>query len=174
MFALDVYAVESLYYNIDSLNAVACWQTEAQGLGPGCLKDAALEAAFKALSKPGVAKEMAARRCQLRIEDQLVSHAPAWKAIKDGVDPQITLDNPFQSELEKFNELVRTREFDQLVARYPLKKSGVFDAITRSLKCQNSGDYERVLIVRIRNDEALAQKLRHRIGPLSNALCPQV
>ena len=174
VFALDVYAVESLYYNTDSLDAVAGWQAKSQELDPGCLKDAALEAAFKALNKTGVAEDMAAKRIQLRIKDQLVSKAPTFEEIKDGVNPQfqIQVDKSFQTELENFNELLRSREFDQLVARYPLTDD-VFAKIATSLKFQNRHDYERVLIVRIGKDEALALKLRNRIGPLSNVLCRQ-
>ena len=77
---------------------------------------------------------------------------------------------PYLQELDHFNKLVENGELDQLIARYPARESPAFETIARSLKCLNKMDYERMVIARIRQDNELVEKLKKRIGPLSEAL----
>ena len=88
-------------------------------------------------------------------------------------DFQISLKSPFQDELTRFRELLEVRAFDQLVARYPLRDSRVFDAVARALEFSKKELYEQTLIARLQSDAVLAEKLRERIGPLSLALSVQ-
>ena len=66
--------------------------------------------------------------------------------------------------------LVADGKLDDLVARYPLRKSNTLDIIAKALKCQNRRDYEQMVVSRIRKDGDLAQKLKERIAALSCAL----
>ena len=172
VFALDVYSVESLYYCLDSLDAVARWQAQSLGRDPDTLRDSALQAAFNALGESGLAERMAARRCEHLVRDQITSQSPDWKTIRDQAlsDFQISLKSPFQDELRRFRELLEAGAFDQLVARYPLRDSRVFNAIASSLEFSKRDLYEQTLIARIQSDAVLGEKLRDRIGPLSLAL----
>ena len=115
---------------------------------------------------------MAAKRCELLVRDQIASQAPDWKTIMhhEQLAFQFSVDSPFKSELAKFKELLADSLFDQLVARYPLKNSRVFDEVARSLEFSKRELYEQTLIARIKSDCALAKKLRKRIGPLSLAI----
>ena len=177
VFALDVYSVESLYYCYDSLDAVARWQAQSLGRGrdPGKMRDSALQAAFVALGEAELAERMAARRCEHLVRGQITSQAPDWRTIMDQAlsDFQISLKSPFQDELTRFRELLEVRAFDQLVARYPLRDSRVFDAVARALEFSKKELYEQTLIARLQSDAVLAEKLRERIGPLSLALSVQ-
>ena len=172
VFALDVYSVESLYYCLDSLDAVARWQAQSLGRDPDTLRDSALQAAFNVLGESGLAERMAARRCEHLVRDQITSQSPDWKTIRDQAlsDFQISLKSPFQDELRRFRELSQAGAFDQLVARYPLRDSRVFNAIASSLEFSKRDLYEQTLIARIQSDAVLGEKLRDRIGPLSLAL----
>ena len=172
VFALDVYSVESLYYCLDSIDAVARWQAQSLGRDPDTLRDSALQAAFNALGESGLAERMAARRCEHLVRDQITSQSPDWKTIRDQALSgfQISLKSPFQDELRRFRELSEAGAFDQLVARYPLRDSRVFNAIASSLEFSKRDLYEQTLIARIQSDAVLGEKLRNRIGPLSLAL----
>ena len=175
VFALDVYSVESLYYNTDSLDAVACWQAQTFDKDKEKLKDRALDAAVKVLGKNGLAERMAARRCEIRVKDLIASKAPNWETIRDCGQStfQFCVKSPFQEELKTFRELLETEEVDQLVARYPLRESGLFNEIARALEFSKAELYEQALIVQVKSDEHLADKLRCRIGPLSCELGEQ-
>ena len=175
VFVLTGYAVESLYYNCDSVDAVAQQQTQTLGIDPETLKDGALKAAVKVISGNEIAERMAARRCAIRVKDLIASKSPRWETIRDCRQStfQFCVESPFQEELKTFRKLLDTEEVDQLVARYPLQESGLFDEIARALEFSNKKLYEQALVVRVKADEDLADKLRCRIGPLSCELGEQ-
>ena len=56
------------------------------------------------------------------------------------------------------------------MARYPLRETGVFNAIAQALKLTGRETYEQTLISRVQTDEGLAQSLRERIKPLSETV----
>lgn len=172
VFALDVYSVESLYYCSDALDAVAARQAQTLGRDRDTMRERALQAAFVALGEGGLAERMAARRCEHLVRDQITSQAPDWKTIMDQgpSDFEILLKSPFHDELAKFNELLYAQAFDQLVDRYPLRDSRVFEAVAHALEFSRRELYEQTLIARVQTDNALAGKLRGRIGQLSLAL----
>ena len=116
---------------------------------------------------------MAARRCERQIQELALSNIPNWKSIRENaaqricvpIDPQVYL-----KELDYFNGLVKGTNIDQLIARYPLRDSRVFEIIATTLKCQNQEDYQRMVLVQIENDKELACKLKSRIDSLPEIL----
>ena len=172
VFALDTYSVESLYYCSESLDAIARRQAESLGRQSVSMMQSALDAAFVALAEDGLAERMAARRCEHVVRNRIVSEAPGWETIRDDVKScfNISVISPFQQELARFRELFEAKDFDQLVARYPLRESRVFDRVARALEFKKRELYEQTLIARVQSDAVLAEKLRQRVGPLSLAL----
>ena len=119
------------------------------------------------------AEEMAARRCERKIQESALSKIPNWKSIKDdSIQPlSISIDlQPYSEELSCFNKLIDEENLDQLIVRYPTRQSCALETIARSLVCKNRTDYEKIVINLIRRDEGLAEKLKKHIGPLSSKL----
>ena len=172
VFALDSFSVESLYYCSESLEAVARRQAETLGRQPETMVQSALKAAFDALAEDELAERMAARRCEHIVRNQITSHAPDWRTIRNEAlsDFKISLPSPFQQELARFRELLAAKDFDQLVARYPLRESGVFGEVARALEFKRRELYEQTVIARVQSDPLLAENLRRHVGPLSKAL----
>ena len=170
IFALEVYSAESLYYCSDAIAAVAYEQARLRGEDGSELIESAKQGAIEVIEKH--AERMVARRCERRTRELLLSKIPDWKSLKANPSQKICVsaDSPYLEELDHFNKLVENRELDRLVARYPARESPAFETIARSLKCLNKMDYERMVIARIRQDNELAEKLKKRIGPLSEAL----
>ena len=171
VFALEVYSVEALYYCSDTIDAVADEQARLRGEDKIKLIESAKKEAIEVLKDH--AEEMAAKRCQQRIQELIVSEIPNWESIKDNsihsfsipIDPQL-----YSKELAHFNKLVHEEKLDQLIARYPVRQSRTLETIATSLKCKNKRDYEKIVINLIRRDESLAEKLKKHIGPLSSRL----
>ena len=172
VFALDAFSVESLYYCSESLDAVARRQEETLGREPDSMMQPALDAAFAVLAEDGLAERMAARRCEHVVRNRIVSQAPSWQTIMDNGQPDINISitSPFQQELARFRGLVEAKDFDRLVAFYPLRDTRIFGEIARALKFPKKELYEQTLIARIQSDAELSAKLRQRIGPLSLAI----
>ena len=172
VFALNVNSVESLYYCSDVIAAVAEKQAAARDENPERLFE---QACGNALGKiaDDLANNMAARKCERLVRRSVLSKLPSWKQLKGAESAQsivVSGDLEFAAERAKFGELFTARNLDGLIARYPLRHSEVFAEIARTLKCQGRNDYEKMAVTQIRKDEGLAQKLRARIGPLSNAI----
>ena len=170
IFALEVYSAESLYYCSDVIAAVAYEQARIRGEDGNKLIEAAKQEAIEVIEKH--AERMVARRCERRTRDLLLSKLPDWKSLKANPTQKICIsaDSPYLEELDHFNKLVKNGELDRLIARYPVRESSAFETIARSLRCLNKMDYERMVIARIRQDNELVEKLKKRIGPLSEAL----
>ena len=140
IFALKVYSVEALYYCSDAIDAVAHRQAGSLGRDANELIESTKQQVIEELKNQQLAERMAARRCERQIQELALSNIPNWKSIRANaaqpicvpIDPQVYLE-----ELDYFNELVKEAEIDQLIARYPLRDSRVFEIIATTLKCQN-------------------------------------
>lgn len=173
IFALKVYSVEALYYCSDAIDAVARQQAASRGIDVNGLVKSAKQQAIDELTDQELAERMAARRCERQIRELALSNIPNWKSIRANpaqpicvpIDPQVYLE-----ELDYFNELVKEAEIEQLIARYPLRDSRVFEIIATALICQNQEDYQRMVRVQIENDRELACKLKSHIDSLPEIL----
>ena len=157
VFALDVYSVEAMYYCSHAIEAVARMQAESMGRNADEMIQSAKkkanemirlakEKALDLLKQDDLAKSMAARRCEGRVRNWILSQAPNWKSIRaqapnwksipDNAGLKITcpINLFYTEELERFKELAREENLDGLFARYPLHKSGVFGVIAKALR----------------------------------------
>ncbi len=177
IFALDVYSVESLYYCSDAIEAVAHRQADSLGRDADEMTATTTQRALKVISDaPALAQRMAARRSERLVANRLTAHLPDWKEIMT-TGEQLTvskaLKNPFQAELNIFNDLNEKGDLDGLVMRYPLRESDAFDSTAQALECGKKERYERMVVARVHADESLARKLKERIGPLTDSLDAQ-
>ena len=174
VFALDVCSVETLYYCLEAIKAVAFRQAESLGSDPQAMLEEAKQNAFKAIeTDQDLPERMAARRSERLVRNRFTSHLPDWREIK-GAGEQLTInepiENPYQNELNRLKYLVESRDLDGLMARYPLRESNVLDRIARAMRCADRADYERMVVARVREDVDLAHKLKERIKPLTELL----
>ena len=170
VFALDMYSVESLYYCSDAIAAVAHRQAESLGRNADEMIELAKQKMLEALHQDDIAERMAVRRCERRVRDAVLQQIPDRECIKAKPKFDISVDSPYQDELDCFNKLVSEKRLDDIVARYPLRKSGAFEAIVEALELKSKKTYEQMLVSRIRDDEELAQSLKQRVGSLSKVL----
>ncbi len=174
IFALDVCSVESLYYCSEAIEAVAQRQAASLGRKRDEMLKFATQKALKAIAEDeDLVKRMAARRSERRLRSQIERLAPDWRTIMElkghiQIDPIIECSYP--SEILHFKKLVRARDLDGLVARYPLRQSNIFDIIAATLECKDKENYERMVVVQVREDENLAVALKGRIGRLAELL----
>ncbi len=172
IYALDVHSVEALYFCSDSISAVAQHQAESLMKDPEEMKKEAKENALEALREGGLAERMAARWCERHVRNSMMTEIPDWKTIASSPTETIcaSVPSPYPRELKRFQDLLANRKLEELVARYPLRESRVFDVIASALHLTGKETYERILLSRLQANEDLASSLRQRIQTLSNAL----
>ena len=172
VYALDVYAVEALYFCTDAIAAVAQHQAESL-LGNGeAMIEFAKGKALEALKEAGLSERMAARRCERLVRNSMLSKTPDWKSIMTNPTETIcaSFPSPFPGELKRFQALLADNNLDALVARYPLRECRVFDVIANALQLTGRATYKNTLLSRLRGNATLAQCLRQRVKSLSEAL----
>ena len=120
------------------------------GLDAENLAGSAKRDALAALAPEEVIQRMAARRCERHMRDTVLSQLPDWKTIRSATSPTIDLHVPsaYADEVAGFRRLLAGHDFDALVARYPLRETRAFGAITKALKCASIRDYEQMVVVR--------------------------
>ena len=175
VFALNVCSVESLFYCSDAIHAVAQRQAETLGRDAQGMMASAIQAALFELRKDGVAERMAARRCERKVREALLSKLPKWKDLQARPSETISISvpSPFYEEVKRFKDLIDHGNLDEIVARYPLRESQVFSAIAKTLELTTSRKrktYEATVLSRIRKDTQLSRKLKARLGSLPAAL----
>ena len=172
VFALKVHSAEAIYYGLEAITAVAERQAESLGGNADELATRAISSALEALRQKGIAERMAARRCHGKMRDSIISHLPDWQSIQDsgGANIQISVSSPYPEELQRFERLLTSAEWDRLVASYPLRETPAFSRIVKELQCSSRSNYEQMVLARIKADEALADRLREQIDRLSQAL----
>ena len=171
IYAIDTFSVESLYYCLDALIAVGQRQAESLSGDVDQMVETAKSRALGALSDEGLARRMAARRCERKVRDQLQSQLPDWESIQNDLNQMVSLSlgTSYQDELSLYWELLSRNDFEEIIARYPLRESNAIDEIAKAFDLSRK-NYQRTLLSRARNDDNLADKLRQRIGSLSYVL----
>ena len=172
IYPLNSYSVESLYYCMAALNAVAHRQAESLGKNAEEMADIAKNAAIEALRQDGIAERMAARRSELKVRQATQSQMPDWKSIQNQESFTMTLriGEWFAEELSRFKNLLADNDLENIIARYPVRESEVLDKITAALELKNTKAYQDTLLARVRTDSDLAARLRKYTGQLANEL----
>ena len=172
VFAIDVYSVEGFYYCSEAIEAVARRQAGSLGRDAEELIRAARDKAVEKLQNQEFAERMAARRCERQMRERVFSKLPNWKLIKkDAIERTcVPIETGFSDEVKRYTESVGAQNLDELVARYPLRETGVFDEIGKALKCRDRWDYERMVVARIQDDKTFRDYMKDRLRPLVDEL----
>ena len=172
VYALPVFSVESLYYGIDVITAIAVRQARALGENSQALVQHAVAEGLSALAEPGKDESLAVRVCERRLRDAVFMQLPSRDQIRAaaGTDIQFTLPVPLPAEVAQFRQLLVDRNLQALIERYPVRESAALVLIARALRFQNRGDYEKAALVAIADSAALQTSMRARLGALGAAM----
>lgn len=128
--------------------------------------------ALNALTRDGIADHIAERLCVRKAEAQIKQELRrASNLVKDNANGPIVLkvDSPYHAEVKRFTTLLNAEDLYAIVARYPVRSSGLPRAIATALQHPNTDCYQQAMIARIPGNAALANSLRQKIEPLAQA-----
>lgn len=179
IYPLPFFSVESLYYNMGVLTAVAKRQAatheadeEKQGdLIATFLAEIVVEG-IAAAAKQGTAEHLAGRLAERQVRDALLAQMPKREELVAAASPiiQISGHSTYPAELARFQEMLNAQNLQGIIARYPVRHSGILGAIAKALKFQSRTDYETAAVARISSDETLREALLLKLAPLSTAI----
>jgi predicted ATPase len=172
IYPLPIFAVESLYYSAEVLLAVAAQQAATFGISAEELLSEAKDLGLAALSADKPIEHLASRIAERQLRDKMMLALPDRQLMISGKDGAISvsLPSPYPAELERIKKLIEEQNLDGIVARYPVRESGVLNGLAKGLRFSCRQDYERAALTRIRADEDLRSALKAKLGTLASHL----
>jgi hypothetical protein len=125
-----------------------------------------------AAAKPATAEHLAGRLAERQVRDALLAQMPKRDELITAASPtiQISGQSDYPVELVRFQEMLTAQDIHGIIARYPVRHSGILGAIAKALKFQGRTDYETAAVARVSSDETLRAALLLKLAPLSTAL----
>tara|TARA_R110002110_G_scaffold314428_2_gene527612 strand:+ start:88 stop:699 length:612 start_codon:yes stop_codon:yes gene_type:complete len=172
VYALPVFAVESLYYAAEVINAIALRQSQTLNMDPMTLVAAAKARALATLRRPGNAEHLAGRVAERHMRDKMLAAIPDRETmIASGDNPvSISLSSPYPATLARMKALLDADDLDAIVAGFPVRESGILTDIAKELHFIGDVDYEKAALAAISTETALAESIRAKLGDLASEL----
>ncbi|MGX5710515.1 AAA family ATPase [Brucella lupini] len=172
VYALPVFAVESLYYSPEVITAVAARQGETLKTDPNTLIVAAKEKSLSTLRQNGKIEHLAARVAERQMRDKLLQAIPdRAEMVASGDAPMnVSLLSPYPATLARIQVLLQADDLDAIVAGFPVRESGILGDIAQSLRFIGELDYEKAALAAISVDPTLAASIKAKLGDLAGQL----
>jgi ABC-type cobalamin/Fe3+-siderophores transport system ATPase subunit len=179
LYPLPFFSVETLYYDEDVLTAIATRQAatheaneEKQAELIAKFLAAVLAEGIAAAAQPGTAEHLAGRLAERQVRDAILAQMPKREELTTAASSTIPIvvQSAYPAELARFQALLKAQDLHGIIARYPVRHSGILSAIARALKFQGRTDCEAAAIARISSDMSLRDKLLLKLAPLSTVI----
>jgi len=172
IYPLPMFAVESLYYSREVLSAVAAQQATTFGIPAEDLLSDAKHLGVAALSTDKPIEYLASRIAERQLRDKMMLSLPDRQAMISGESGTISVSllSPYPTELAQIRRLIEEKNVDGIVARYPVRESGVLNGLAKGLRFSTRQDYERAALTRIGADKELRSALKAKLGMLASRL----
>lgn len=157
--------VENLLYSAVVINAVATRQAESMGQTPQGLIDQAQNAALTALGQPEIPERLAADVALKVLRRRFLERLPT-SIDRNGTPATVTVDSPYPAIRSKIAELLAAGDLDGLVRLVPIRNTKLREQVAMALLFRKAAHYEAAARERIRQDVALAAKVRVLVGSL--------
>ncbi|WP_409565820.1 DUF4435 domain-containing protein [Methylobacterium sp. J-077] len=172
IYALPMFSVESIYYSIEVLSAVAERQATTLGVAADDLLRNCFSKALETLNNPGKAEHLAARISERQMRDKILANIPDRKLIvASGSDPiNISVVSPYATGLNKIKALISDGNLTSIINGYPVRETGILGDLAKGLRFLGEIDYEKAALSVINMNDYLKSTIKNKLGALSNQL----
>ena len=171
VFALEVSAIESIFYSSRAIEAMASIQAKVFGLDKDQLVTDAKSAAFAVLDDD-TKESLAARRSEKSARNKLLNNLPKWQEIKanKGANIHVEVATAFVDELTIIKDSLRGQQLDKITSRFSIKKTRIPSVIAEALQFSTRRHYEDAIVTHAKNNEEFRNNLRSYLGPVVEKL----
>jgi hypothetical protein len=171
VYALAMFAVESVYYSKPVLKAVADQQASTLGGTAAALVADATQQALSSVNDDAI-DHLASRVAQRRLIDTLQFVVPDRKAMIKDRSGRIAFDiaATFPQEQAAIRGWVDAGDLASIIRRYRVRESGILSALAKGLRFLDRVDFEKAALARIGASAELRQAIRDELGQVSRAL----
>ncbi len=167
--ATNCYSVESLYYHLDIVKFVADRYAKLTGADSNELFE---NAKSKIITDISSHKErLCSRLSEKKVRTEVMSMLPKHSDILEKKDFKIelSLEDYFNQEADKFDELIATNNLNGLIERYPIRETPVLNNIAKGLGMDRA-TYESVVRQLIIDDEVVLKTFRAILEDLTSII----
>lgn len=157
VYAVPVYAVESIYYHAEVLERLAIRQHELTGADAGQLLGQARATAIDSI-RPHI-QRLSERVVEASIRQSLMSKLPKRSDIAQAQPINITIDVPgiVAEEVARLTQACNDGDLGAIIARYPVRETSALREIAIGLGFQGRTQYENAVRKLLMDDaDALA------------------
>ena len=168
IYPIEVYSVESIYFDQKLREEVAKRRTNLTGDDVSSRLEPASVAALNAIKTN--ADHLARLSVDRRLREEMLKHLPNSRTSPLDRPIQIHLDAPsiLQRERQTLDELINGNDLDTIIQRYPIRRTGALDRISKQLGFDDESEYSRAVIQLLKDDEDMLKHVRELIGKLPN------
>ncbi len=168
IYALSVYAVESIYYHPEIQRKLAIRHASVTGENANALVDAAKTAALVAVA-PHI-QRLSERAVEKTLRDELDKHWPKQTEISAGNPIRIEIDvaAKVNEEVAVFNQAIAEKNLEKIITRYPVRETPMLTEITRKLGFQTRDQYESAVIRLLMDDITSLNFVKSQFGTLAD------
>ncbi|KQW30946.1 hypothetical protein ASE36_01220 [Rhizobium sp. Root274] len=168
VYAVPVYAVESLYYHDDVLQRLAARQQTLTGADAVQSLELAKSSAIDAIL-PHI-KRLSERVVEASIRQDLMSKLPKRADIAHAQPLNVTIDVPavVAAEVSRLTEACKAADLTAVIARYPVRETPALDRIATSLGFQGRSQYESAVRRLLMDDGAALAVLQNLFATLKD------
>ncbi|MGQ4808337.1 hypothetical protein NKDENANG_01719 [Candidatus Entotheonellaceae bacterium PAL068K] len=165
---LSAGSVESLFYGEAARNVIAKNKARELGEDEEKLLCQAVQGALDAFPKH--VDRFVKRRCHDEIRKKVIRETRETmdlKNISKNKEIEISFPSPFNEEKEHFNTLLREKDLDALIERYPVKESEILDKIANAFHYKTRNYYENAVLECVKNDKKFRQTIKDILPNIS-------
>ena len=166
VYAVSVYAVESLYYHPEIQRKIAVRHASVTGEDPNVLVFAAKNAALAAVV-PHV-QRLSVRAVEKTLRDELDKHWPKQAEISAGRQINITIDvaATVNEEVTALEQTIADGNLEKIISRYPVRETPMLTEIVRKLGFQTRDQYENAVRKLMMDDTVVLEFVEAQFGTL--------
>ena len=167
IFVLKAWSIESLLYGEEVRQAVAMSHAGTIGVD---LADKMRSALLKVFADPKTQEYLINERVHRIVVNALREKMPSAKELVELPDGQICVPIQRSDEIADFKRLLDDEDLEQLVSRYPMKKTQALGAVCKALSWEGGHQYKQAVIEQVRTNSSLRERLQERLGGLIAAI----
>lgn len=167
---LNMYSVESLYYDQDVVEAVANAVAEVDGGDANDRFHKAISSAVDAIGNDW--ERLAQRRAEKKVREEYFERIPGKESVRDKSPYRVEIDigKIVNRENEVIQRALEDRDYRTLVNRYPLRETPAFDRIAKDVGLQGRPQYHRTVLKLVAEDVNMQDMLREKLRELCETL----
>ena len=166
IYPIEVYSVESIYFDQRIQEEVAKRRTNLAGDNVSSRLEPASAAAINAIRNS--ADHLARLAAGRKLREAMLKHLPNPKTSPLDQPIQIDMDAPgiLQQERQALDELIDANDLGTIIRQYPIRRTSALDHISKYLGLDDEKEYARAVLQLLKDDEDMLKHVRELIGPL--------